>query len=47
MRLIAGAVSAQGEAHAGETISIVPENASQLTTAIKVLRQHAEPQEMR
>lgn len=44
-RLIAGAVSEQGVAHEGETISIVPENAPRLTAAIDDLRQQAAPPE--
>ena len=38
-RLIAGAVSEQGVAHAGETIPILPENAPRLIAAIKDLHQ--------
>ena len=45
-RLIAGAVSEQGVAHKGETISIVPENAPRLTAAINDLRRQADPTEV-
>ena len=41
-RSISGAVSEQGLLHAGETISIVPENAPRLTAAIHDLRKRDE-----
>lgn len=40
-RLIAGAVSADGVQHAGESIAIVPQNAVKLAEAVKELRQQA------
>ena len=45
-RSISGAVSEQGLLHAGETISIVPENAPRLTAAIRELHQRAEAPEV-